>query len=158
VEPSADQPAPVLHVDPATDEDEEDLGPLPDFVIDPDDPDAAKRAAPPPPPPEPEPILAPRAKSPVEEPPAPTGLNFPSSAAFTIPHRESAGSDPTEPRVARPRLQAEPDPSKRPTTPAEPGDEGTEIDWMQGLSNRLNAYGFSEDEQGEPTTDDDSRN
>jgi acetyl-CoA synthetase/medium-chain acyl-CoA synthetase len=156
VEPSASEPPPVAPLGLAPDEDEEDLGPLPDFVIDPDDPDAAKRIAPPPPPPEPEPILAPRAKSPVEEPPASPALNFPSSAAFSIPRRESNDSDPTGGRVPRPRLQAEPG-SKRPAGPVEPGDESTEVGWMDGLSNRLNAYGFSEDEQDEPASDDDTR-
>ena len=48
-------------------------------------------------------------------------------------------------RPAR-RPPAESKPSKRSTEPAEPGDEGGETNWMEGLSNRLSAYSLSEDE------------
>ena len=46
----------------------------------------------------------------------------------------------------RPRPAAELGKSKRSTEPAEPGDEGNEVGWMAGLSNRLSAYSLSDDE------------
>lgn len=141
--------APVLHLEQALgDEEEEDLGPLPDYVIDPNDPEAARKHVPPPPPPEPRPILAPRQKGPDEQDaPATPALNFPSSASFTLPSGRAGSEAPREPRAPRARPQVDLGKARRPAEPAEPGDEASEVGWMAGLSNRLSAYSLSEEEE-----------
>ncbi|HUG64473.1 MAG TPA: AMP-binding protein [Gaiellaceae bacterium] len=156
VEPDASEPAASAHIEPASEpepEPEEDLGPLPDYIIDPTKPREAHRQ-PPPPPPEPEPTLTPRPVSPAVPRAQPAGLNFPSAAAFSIPRPDPDAPDLREPRAPRPRPQAELGKSKRSTESAEPGDEGHEVSWMEGLSNRLSAYSLSEDE-GEPVSESD---
>ena len=161
VEPTvADEaPAQVVRIEPvrAPDEpeEEEDLGPLPDYVIDPNDPDAARKHAPPPPPPEPQPILAPRPVAEEPAPAAPAALSFPSAAAFSIPR---VRDDDRETRTARSRPQAEAAARKRSPQPAEPGDEQQEVGWMAGLSNRLSAYSLAEDDDDSsaPVSDDDN--
>ena len=147
VEPSAEQAA-VVHFEPPVeaDEEEKDLGPLPDYVIDPNDPEAAVRKHVPPPPPEPVPILAPRPVEP-EEPPVTPALNFPSAAAFTLP-RADRDDDSHEPRIPRLRPPVEPGKPKRSSNAAEPGDDGAEVSWMEGLSNRLSAYNLSDEQEG----------
>jgi acetyl-CoA synthetase/medium-chain acyl-CoA synthetase len=151
VEPGTESPLPepVARVEPAPpllEEEEEDLGPLPDFVIDPNDVEAVRRHAPPPPP-EPTPSLAPREVGPEETEPTLPTLNFPSSTAFSIPRGSRDDESQREQRSPRPRPPAELGTSKRSTAPAEPGDEGQEVSWMDGLSNRLSAYSLSEDEE-----------
>lgn len=134
-------------------EKEEDLGPLPDFVIDPNLPPELRPAPPPRPDPRPEIAL----KLTVEVTPDPnadptqpvsTELKFPSVTSFSI------SSDRTTDRGERrgsTRRTAPPEPgkAKRTSQPAEPGDEGSGVDWMEGLSNRLSAYSLA-DEASQP--------
>jgi hypothetical protein len=51
-------------------------------------------------------------------------------------------------RAPRRRPPAETGTSKHSSEAAEPGDESTEVNWMQGLSNRLSAYSLSDEEAG----------
>jgi acetyl-CoA synthetase/medium-chain acyl-CoA synthetase len=148
VEPSVEPAlAPVARADPQPEPEEEvDLGPLPDYVIDPNIPQEARRPTPLPPAPEPKPILEPRRTEPVEEPARAAGLNFPSASSIPIPRPNSDGSGTRERRAPRQRPAADTSSSKHSTRPAEPGDEGAEVSWMQGLSNRLSAYSLSEDD------------
>jgi acetyl-CoA synthetase len=158
LEPDATEAAAVVRLEPSVEDEEEevDLGPLPDYVIDPNDPEAAVRKHVPPPPPEPTPILAPRPVEP-EEPPVAPALNFPSAAAFTIPRadRDNESRDSRTPRIRPP---AEPGKHKRSSNAAEPGDEASEVSWMEGLSNRLSAYSLSEEDEelSASETDDDT--
>jgi acyl-coenzyme A synthetase/AMP-(fatty) acid ligase len=159
VEPGAQpEPAPVPQVASSLEleeEEEEDLGPLPDYVIDPSNPQEARRPAPPPPAPEPTPIFeAPRAEKVEESPSQAAGLYFPPVTAFPLPRPDRDDTDARESRRApRRRPPAELNSSKRSTEPAEPGDEESEVNWMEGLSNRLSAYSLSEDD-GQPAADD----
>jgi hypothetical protein len=163
--PTADAPPPPPAESALQAEEEEDLGPLPDFVIDPDLPPEL-RPAPPPNPvpvtPAPPPVL----RVPTSEKPEPTtsnassaGLYFPPTTAFPI-RRDDDEYDPVrEKRAPRRRPPAEVGKSKRSTEPAEPGDEGGEVGWMAGLSNRLSAYSLADEEaeQGsEPPAGDES--
>ncbi len=118
-------------------------------MIDPTNPQP--RPAPPPPPaPPPKPVFeAPAAKQDVkkETPSEAAGLYFPPVTAFPAPRADRDDDEPRESRRApRTRPPAEPKPSKRSTEAAEPGDEGSESNWMEGLSNRLSAYSLSEDD------------
>jgi acyl-coenzyme A synthetase/AMP-(fatty) acid ligase len=147
--PPAPPVAPVLEV-----EEEEDLGPLPDFVIDPDLP-PEERPAPPPkpvsvPPPPPAVLQVPTSerREPTMSNAASAGIYFPPTTAFPI-RRDDDGDDESstrEKRAPRPRPQAELGKAKRSTEPAEPGDEGAEVGWMAGLSNRLSAYSLADEE------------
>jgi hypothetical protein len=135
----------------ALDEEEEDLGPLPDFVVDPTLPPELR---PPPPPPRQEPEAPPSPpplKVPTSAKPEPTmsnaaaaGLYFPPTVAFPVPREDD--DEPREKRAPRRRPTAESKNKKRSTPPAEPGDEGAEVGWMAGLSNRLSAYSLSDDD------------
>jgi hypothetical protein len=84
------------------------------------------------------------------------GLYFPPTTAFPTP-REGSDEEPSAlretRRSARRRPPTEAGKAKRPTEPAEPGDEATEVGWMHGLSNRLSAYSLA-DEEGEQTFED----
>ncbi len=157
VEPSAEPThALVAHADPNPEPEEEaDLGPLPDYVIDPNIPPEARRPVPLPPAPEPTPSLEPRRTEPVDESPArAAGLNFPSATAIPIPRPNPDGSDTRARRAPRPRRAPDTSSSKHSTRSAEPGDDGAEVNWMQGLSNRLSAYSLSEDDD-QPVVDSD---
>ncbi len=156
VEPSADAappPAPAVEPEP---EEEEDLGPLPDYVIDPSNP---RPVAPPPQPPAPEPrpvVEARRLDDQVDDetPSQAAGLYFPPTTAFPTVRADRDEDEPRESRrTARPRPAAEAGKSK--TEPAEPGDEVGEVGWMAGLSNRLSAYSLSEDEAAPAADPDD---
>ena len=160
VEPSAEPAPPPAPVESLFEpEEEEDLGPLPDYVIDPANPQAPRPAPPPPAPPKPV-FEAPRAKGKSEESPSEAaGLYFPPVTAFPTPRADRDDDDSRDTRRApRPRPQAEPNTSKRSTEPAEPGDEGGEVGWMEGLSNRLSAYSLSEDEAQAAADSDDEKN
>ena len=75
------------------------------------------------------------------------GIYFPPTTAFPIPRDDDDDGAPRGgKRAPRPRPAAELGKSKRSTGPAEPGDEGNEVGWMAGLSNRLSAYSLSDDE------------
>ena len=148
VEPSAEPESPPARVESVLEpEEEEDLGPLPDYVIDPTNPQP--RPAPPPPAP-PKPVFeAPRAERTVDASPSEAaGLYFPPVTAFPTPRPDRDEDDTRESRRApRTRPPADPSTSKHSTDSAEPGDEGNEVGWMEGLSNRLSAYSLSEDEE-----------
>ena len=153
VEPgSAPEPAPMPVESALVPEEEEDLGPLPDFVIDPSLPPELRPAPPPTPVPVQPEAAVPPLKVPTSEKPEPTmsnaaGLYFPPTTAFPIPRDDDDGDAPRGgKRAPRPRPAAELGKSKRSTEPAEPGDEGNEVGWMAGLSNRLSAYSLSDDE------------
>jgi len=95
-------------------------------------------------------------KVPTSEKPEPTmsnaaGLYFPPTTAFPIP-RDDDDAPRGGKRAPRPRPAPEPGKSKRSAEPAEPGDEGNEVSWMAGLSNRLSAYSLS-DEESQPTSE-----
>jgi hypothetical protein len=95
---------------------------------------------------------------PVEEPSRAdaAGLYFPPTTAFPIPREDREGGNGSREsrRAPRRRPTVEPGQSKRSTEPAEPGDEGTEVSWMAGLSNRLSAYSLSDEEpDGEAATE-----
>lgn len=146
VEPSAAQrppPTPVASL--LEPEEEEDLGPLPDYVIDPTNPQAPRPAPASPPPPV---FEAPRAQDrPEQAPSEAAGLHFPPVTAFPAPRADRDDEDTRDSRrTPRRRPAAEPNTSKRSTGPADPGDEGGEIGWMEGLSNRLSAYSLSEED------------
>ena len=127
-------------------DEEKDLGPLPDYVIDPSNPEAHR-----PPPPAPA-VSEPTVRVTVEiaDPNADSSeavaLNFPSVTSFSI-RRSGTDGDGRESRpTAKRRPAADLGKSKRSSETADPGDEGNEVSWMQGLSNRLSAYSLSEDE------------
>jgi acyl-coenzyme A synthetase/AMP-(fatty) acid ligase len=143
-------------------EEEEDLGPLPDYVIDPTLPPELRPAPPPPVPPEPSPTPPqPPLRVPTSAKPDPTmsnaaaaGLYFPPVTAFPTPR-----DDEDEPRPAkRPARRRPPTEAGKPkkSEAAEPGDEGHEVSWMAGLSNRLSAYSLNEDEPATPAEHDDA--
>jgi hypothetical protein len=73
-----------------------------------------------------------------------SGLYFPPTTAFPI--RRDDDDTPRPKRPAPRRQAAEPPKGKRSTEPAEPGDEGAEVGWMAGLSNRLSAYSLSDED------------
>ena len=153
VEPgSAPEPAPMPVESALVPEEEEDLGPLPDFVIDPSLPPELRPAPPPTPVPAQPAAAVPPLKVPTSEKPEPTmsnaaGVYFPPTTAFPIPRDDDDDDAPRGgKRAPRPRPAAELGKSKRSTEPAEPGDEGNEVGWMAGLSNRLSAYSLSDDE------------
>jgi hypothetical protein len=142
VEPPA-APAPL--------EEEPELGPLPDYVVDPDRPRPLEPVAPTasapstlepevydPPPSEPENPLAGLGLKPVTE--------FPNVEQGTErsapPGRRRPGGPLRSTNVDKP-------------SEGEPGDEGEEIGWMQGLSNRLSAYSLDAEPTPETTSDDD---
>jgi hypothetical protein len=138
-------------------EEEEDLGPLPDYVIDPSIPPELRRPAPeppkvvpPPPPPEVTPTPTPPADSTLS---SAAGVYFPPTTAFPTPRDDNSDSGDASDgkRPSRRRPPAQGGKSKRSTQPAEPGDEATEVSWMAGLSNRLSAYSLSDDETDEAT-------
>jgi len=133
-------------------EEEEDLGPLPDFVIDPDLPPELRPA----PPPKPVPVTPPPPAAlqvPTSAKPEPTmsnasaaGIYFPPTTAFPIRRDDDNGAE-REKRAPRRRPTVDPENAKkRSTQPAEPADEGPEVGWMAGLSNRLSAYSLADEE------------
>src|SRR5262249_28916373 len=84
------------------------------------------------------------------------GIYFPPVTAFPTP-RDDPDGDSDSPRETRraPRRRPTAEPTtKRPTDSADPGDDGTEVSWMQGLSNRLSAYSLAdEDADHDPAAD-----
>lgn len=150
VEPAHD-PAPVaFQAEPeAEPEEEEDLGPLPEYVIDPERPTPLEAVPAPPPVAEAPAPAAPPAAEPDDDPRAGLGITpvteFPQ--VDTGAKREATG---------RRRLSQ---PASKPDTQrslGDPGDEGEEIGWMQGLSSRLSAYSLDAEpgEAGEAVDED----
>lgn len=150
VEPVAPPPPP--EAEPA---EEEDLGPLPEYVV---DPDRRLEAVP-----DPEPAPAPSSSppTPAPEPSDPSRPAFPPTPVLDLSSSETAARAPGEPErtrtsTSRPRPQAaESARSKRGGAAAEPGDEGAETSWMQGLSSRLSAYSLGSEARADSTPDDD---
>jgi acyl-coenzyme A synthetase/AMP-(fatty) acid ligase len=134
-------------------EEEEDLGPLPDYVIDPSLPPELRPAPPPPPrePPPPQPsVQVPTSAEPeaTTSNAASAGLYFPPVTAFPTP-RDEEDEPRQEKRPTRRRPPTDAVKAKR-SEAAEPGDEGHEVSWMAGLSNRLSAYSLNEDHEPAP--------
>jgi len=77
--------------------------------------------------------------------------------AFPAPRADRDDETRESRRAPRRRPTAEPNTSKRSTEPAEPGDEGGEVGWMEGLSNRLSAYSLSEDDARAAADSDDEK-
>jgi hypothetical protein len=84
---------------------------------------------------------------------AAAGLYFPPVTAFPTPRDDEDESRPAK-RPARRRPPTEAGKPKK-SEAAEPGDEGHEVSWMAGLSNRLSAYSLNEDEPATPAEQDD---
>ena len=144
VEPSRD-PAPVaFHAEPEAEE-EEDLGPLPEYVVDPERPTPLETVPAPPP----------VADVPAPAPPPPAEADDDPRAGLGItPVTEFPEVDTSAKREASGRRRLT-QPASKPDTQrslGEPGDEGDEIGWMQGLSSRLSAYSLDTepDAAGEP--------
>jgi len=138
------------------DEEEEDLGPLPEYVVDPErrlEPVASVEPEPSPPAPAPTPAPAP-------EPDASPASLFPSAPVLDLGSQSAArggGEDePARPGAARPRPVPPPTP-KRSGSTAEPGDEQAETTWMQGLSSRLSAYSLGSEEGDDDAPDEPAR-
>ena len=138
---------------------EEDLGPLPDYVIDPHAPRSAEPRVRPAEPQDREPAtptfgLAPSFGTPRAEPPSEpdpsssTGLNFPAVASFQIPTNGPRSESDKPERTTPRRRGAGPAKSAKSRSQEEPGDEGVEAGWMEGLSNRLSAYSLAEEQEG----------
>ncbi len=143
-------PPPVLQE--PEEEPEPDLGPLPDYIIDPD--------RPPPPKAEPKREPASAAPPPTDRPPgagdessaAAAGLYFPPVTSFPLPREEDGEADHEEtPRAPRRRAAPEKPKSKSKRSQEDPGDDASGASWMAGLSNRLSAYSLGE--EGEKSTD-----
>ena len=153
--PAVGEPSAPIVQEP--EEEEEDLGPLPDYVIDPTRPRPFTPPAPPRAVVKPVPPVELAPEPPVDESSSASaaGLYFPPTTAFPIPRPDSDDDEaPREPRRA-PRRRASAEPAKpRSTEPAEPGDEGTEVSWMAGLSNRLSAYSLADEGAAEPAESD----
>jgi hypothetical protein len=145
--PPSSTPEPVV-VPPEPEPEEPDLGPLPDYILDPDRPRPL------------EPVPAPTLQQPeIYDPPAPepedplAGLGLKPVTEFPTVESSPERSAP----AGRRRLGAAPRSGKveRPSE-NEPGDEAEEIGWMQGLSNRLSAYSLdAEPSASESSTSDD---
>ena len=146
VEPSP-EPAPVaFQAEPEPEE--EDLGPLPEYVIDPERPTPLEPVPAPPPVAE-APAPAPPPAETDDDPRAGLGINpvteFPQVDAAK---REASGRRRLSQPAAKPDTQR---------SLGEPGDDGEEIGWMQGLSSRLSAYSLDAEpsEHEEPADEDD---
>ena len=134
-------------------EPEPELGPLPDYIVDPSKPPAPK------PParerkavaPTPKPFFEVVAEPSSDEPPASSaGLNFPPGTSFPVPREDadSSGRSNEVPKAPRRRpVRGAGKPKRGKSEAAEPGDEAEEVSWMQGLSNRLSAYSLAEEEE-----------
>ena len=148
VEPSR-EPAPVaFHAEPEPEEDEE-LGPLPEYVVDPDRPTPLEAVPPPSPVAE---VPTPAPSSPVETDDDPrAGLGITPVTEFPQVDAGAKREASVRRRLSQPA--AKPDTQR---SLGEPGDEGEEIGWMQGLSSRLSAYSLDSDpsEAAEPADDD----
>jgi acyl-coenzyme A synthetase/AMP-(fatty) acid ligase len=137
-------------------EPEPELGPLPDYVVDPTRPPESRPS---------HDHLRPAAEAPrtfLEVAPdtgsgdPPSGLYFPPVTSFPTPREDADEGDHGRepPRPSRRRPAPETGKTKRGKSgAAEPGDEAEEVSWMAGLSNRLSAYSLAEEEAssaGEP--------
>jgi acetyl-CoA synthetase/medium-chain acyl-CoA synthetase len=148
VEPSYD-PAPfAAHAEPAPEE-EEDLGPLPEYVIDPERPTPLEAVPAPPPVAEAPAPVPPPAAEPDDDPRA--GLGITPVTEFPQVDSGARREAPARRRISQP--------ADKPDTQrslGEPGDEGEEIGWMQGLSSRLSAYSLDTEPgaAGEPHDED----
>ncbi|HET9462159.1 MAG TPA: AMP-binding protein [Gaiellaceae bacterium] len=140
-------------------EPEPDLGPLPDYIVDPNrPPDVApstpERAAA---------SAKPALKIADELGPeqSPPGLYFPPVTSFPAPRDDPDEEERRRDAPKAPRRRPPPDPRKKrgKSGAAEPGDEAEEVSWMQGLSNRLSAYSLGEDSEkksSEPSASDET--
>ena len=120
------EPEPVAELEPEPEPEAvavEDDEPLPDFIV---------------------------VRGPNEEPTTPpplVGLGLPAVTDFTLdPGRNSEPRPKTEPRPPDP----DPDPDKRPRrgrSAPEPGEDGDDVGWMEGLSSRLSAYSLEGEDE-----------
>ena len=158
-EAQAKVPPPVPKPEPEP-EPEPDLGPLPDYIVDPSRPPEPTSTAPPDRKSRgtPTPFLevAPGAGSP----PAPADLSFPPVTSFPAAREDTDPQNERKreaTRTSRPRPKPAPGKPKRGRSTGEPGDEAEEVGWMEGLSNRLSAYSLAEEESSSDESDDDER-
>ncbi|MGH3065167.1 MAG: AMP-binding protein [Gaiellaceae bacterium] len=128
-------------------EPEPDLGPLPDYIVDPNRPPDLE-------PSEPERAAASArpplkiASEPDTEPTTP-GLYFPPAASFPAPRDDPDEEERRRDAPKAPRRRPPPDSRKKRgrSGAAEPGDEAEEVSWMAGLSNRLSAYSLAGEDE-----------
>jgi acyl-coenzyme A synthetase/AMP-(fatty) acid ligase len=147
---TADRTAPPP---PPPPEPEPELGPLPDYIVDPNRPSPPRA--------EPDTRQAAHvaheplglARPPAEESSAAaSGIYFPPTTSISLPRDDDGGAtNRAEPKAPRRRPAAETVKSKGKRSHEEPGDDAGGADWMAGLSNRLSAYSLAED--GEQETD-----
>ncbi|MFO7571559.1 MAG: AMP-binding protein [Gaiellaceae bacterium] len=138
--------------EPETEPEPEDLGPLPEYIV---DPTRRLEVVSETPAPETTPAPEPVVDSTLEGHPL-AGLARP-QVSIPIP-------DDTEPakkagRRTHRRARPTPEPDsrrKRGRSTGEPGDEGLETGWMQRLSSRLDAYGIAEQGEGDRPEGDDA--
>jgi len=136
-EPAPSPPQPVESVSPEGEEEEEDLGPLPEYIVDPTRPRLEPVASAPPPAPAPPPL---------DDPDASPASLFPPVPVLDLTAKAGSRDDADRPAAPRTRPAATPGDPKRTGTTAEPGDEAAETSWMQGLSSRLSAYSLGEEQ------------
>lgn len=137
--PQSPPPAPAPAPSPL-EEEEEDLGPLPEYIVDP-----SRRL-------EPVATVQPEPSPPPADPDAPQAPSFPSVPVLdlggAVGARRGSEDAPSSHASSRPRPASPPAQSKgRSSSAAEPGDEGEETTWMKGLSSRLSAYSLDEEGQ-----------
>ena len=144
VEPAHDTAPVAFRPEPGPDE-EPDLGPLPEYVIDPERATPLEPVPSPPPAREPEQRAEPSPPSEPEDPRAGLGIKPPTE----FPQADTGGQRETGERKRSSSPAAKPDTQR---SLGEPGDEGDEVGWMQGLSSRLSAYSLDTNppEPGEP--------
>ena len=86
-------------------------------------------------------------------PPDPPGLGFPPITEL-IPERDENERPAQREGSRRPAEDERRTGKDRRRSSHEPGDDGEETGWMQGLSNRLSAYSLSEQDSASDDPDD----
>lgn len=128
-------------------EEEVDLGPLPEYIVDPE-----RRL-------EPVASAAPEPDAPSAVPGDSPMPPFPSVPALdlkaTLDARRESDQETPSPPPSRRRPASSPGTPARDSSAAEPGDEAEETSWMKGLSSRLSAYSLDADSDEQQEDEDD---